>query len=91
MEINPKAKKSDGLDIAAVVAKDGTRGHALLPEDVNRGKHSGFHRGKDLSVMMNYGKRWENSIPIHPFLSGLDVTSPMIDVVDSMVYFRRMG
>jgi len=33
---NPSAKKADGLDIAAVITKDGTRGHGLLPEEFNR-------------------------------------------------------
>lgn len=45
-EINKDACKSDKLDISAVQAKDGTLGHALLKQDLNRGKESGLHRAK---------------------------------------------
>ena len=41
---NPSAEKKDGLDIAAVVAKDGTRGHGLLPEEFNRSRDRENHR-----------------------------------------------
>ena len=44
---NPAAVKKDGLDIAAVIAKDGTRGHGLLPEEFNRSHDRENHRVKD--------------------------------------------
>ena len=43
LKANPSAKKQDGLDIAAVVTKDGTKGHGLLPEDINRGHDTNYH------------------------------------------------
>ena len=33
---NPKAEKKDGYDISVVVSKNGTKGHGLLSEDINR-------------------------------------------------------
>ena len=44
---NPAAKKQDGMDISAVTAKDGTRGHGLLPEDINRSHDKDYHRIKN--------------------------------------------
>lgn len=44
---NPSAKKADGLDIAAVIAKDGTKGHGLLSEEFNRSHDKGYHIVKD--------------------------------------------
>ncbi len=44
---NPAAKKSDGLDVAAVVTKDGIKGHCLFPEEINRSHDKEYHRGKD--------------------------------------------
>ena len=44
---NPSAKKADGLDIAAVVTKDGTRGHGLLSEEFNRSHDKSNHIIKD--------------------------------------------
>ena len=44
---NPAAKKNDGLDIAAVITKDGTRGHGLLSEEFNRSHDKNNHRVKD--------------------------------------------
>ncbi len=44
---NPAAKRQDGMDIAAVITKDGTRGHGLLPEDINRSHDKDYHRIKD--------------------------------------------
>jgi len=46
-KLNPKANKQDNYDIAAVMAKDGTRGHGLLPEDINRGHDKDYHRVKN--------------------------------------------
>ena len=48
LKANPKANRQDGMDIAAVIAKDGTRGHGLLPEDINRGHDKDYHRIKSL-------------------------------------------
>jgi len=42
----PSAKKSDGMDISAVVAKDGTRGHALMTEKINRSHDKQYHIAK---------------------------------------------
>ncbi len=47
LKLNPNAKKNDGLDIAAVIAKDGTRGHGLLPEEINRSHDKKTHIVKD--------------------------------------------
>lgn len=44
---NPSAKKVDGLDIAAVVTKDGTKGHGLLSEEFNRSHDKNNHFIKD--------------------------------------------
>ena len=44
---NPAAKKEDGMDVAAVVTKDGVKGHGLLPEDINRGHDKEYHRIKN--------------------------------------------
>lgn len=41
---NPGAKKQDGMDISAVKAKDGTNGHGLLPQDINRSHDKNYHR-----------------------------------------------
>ena len=43
--MNPKANRSDNYDIAAVKSKDGTLGHALLPQGINRSKDKDNHRG----------------------------------------------
>lgn len=46
--INTTAQKlGDGLDVAAVTAKDGTRGYGLMPEKFNRSRDTDFHRVKD--------------------------------------------
>lgn len=44
-ELNKQSIKKDNLDIAAVRAKDGTLGHALLKESVNRSKDNQLHIG----------------------------------------------
>lgn len=33
---NPSAKKSDQYDVSCVQSKDGTKGHGLLPKEINR-------------------------------------------------------
>ena len=48
LQENPSAiKKADGLDVAAVTAKDGTKEHALMPERHNRSHDTDYHRVKD--------------------------------------------
>ena len=44
---NPSASKNDNMDISAVVAKDGTKGHGLLPQDINRSHDDKNHVIKD--------------------------------------------
>ena len=44
---NPAAKKHDGMDISAVITKDGTRGHGLLSEESNRSHDKDYHRVKN--------------------------------------------
>ena len=44
---NPAAKREDRIDIAAVVTKDGIKGHGLLPENINRGHDEDYHRIKN--------------------------------------------
>ena len=44
--LNPSARRRDNYDISAVRAKDGTLGHALLPESINRSKDRDNHIGK---------------------------------------------
>lgn len=46
-EMNPTARRRDGLDIAAVKTKDGKNGHALLSENANRSKDRKNHIGQD--------------------------------------------
>lgn len=43
LEANPKAKKEDKMDVAAVVTKDGTKGHGLMPEGINRSHDKNNH------------------------------------------------
>ena len=47
LEMNPKAKNSDTLDVSAVVLKDGTKGHGLLPQEINRSHDRENHIVKD--------------------------------------------
>ena len=47
LKANPKANRQDGMDIAAVIAKDGTRGHGLLPEDYYWGHDIDYHRNNN--------------------------------------------
>ena len=44
---NPSAKRTDGMDVAAVITKDGTRGHGLLSEEFNRSHDRNNHIVKD--------------------------------------------
>lgn len=46
-ELNPRVRRSDSLDIAAVKAKDGTLGHALVAQSANRSKDRNNHIGQD--------------------------------------------
>ncbi|MBR0492072.1 MAG: hypothetical protein IJJ82_08570 [Clostridia bacterium] len=46
-KLNSKSNIPDNLDVAAVIAKDGTRGHGLLPEAINRGHDKEYHRVKN--------------------------------------------
>ena len=45
-DMNPSARRRDHYDISAVRAKDGTMGHALLPQSVNRSKDRDNHIGR---------------------------------------------
>lgn len=45
-QVNQASKKEDDLDIVAVITKDGTPGHALLNQSINRGKDKQYHIGK---------------------------------------------
>ena len=48
LQQNPSAKKADdGFDVAAVTAKNGTRGHGLMAEELNRSRDNDYHRVKD--------------------------------------------
>lgn len=47
LKSNPAAKKQDGMDISAVITKDGIRGHGLLPEEINRSHDKDYHRVKN--------------------------------------------
>ena len=47
LKLNKTANKRDGMDIAAVITKDGTKGHGLLPESINRGHDKEYHRVKN--------------------------------------------
>ena len=44
---NPSAKKNDNLDVAAVITKDGIKGHGLLKEEFNRSHDKKNHIIKD--------------------------------------------
>ena len=46
-ELNPRACRKDHLDVAAVKLRDGTPGHALLDESINRSKDKGGHIGQN--------------------------------------------
>lgn len=41
---NPAARKKDGMDISAVITKDGTPGHGLLNKSINRSHDKEYHR-----------------------------------------------
>ena len=62
MKKNPSAKKIDGLDIAAVTTKDGTKGHGLMSPEHNRSRDRDYHRVQDfipdseLKKIINSGK-----------------------------------
>lgn len=43
----PKSGRPDNYDIAAVTAKDGTKGHVMLNESINRSKDRDYHRGQN--------------------------------------------
>lgn len=45
--LNSRANKKDSLDISAVKASDGTPGHALLKQEINRSNDRDRHRGAD--------------------------------------------
>ena len=45
-ELNPRARRSDNLDVAAVKTKSGTHGHALVSQSANRSKDSNNHIGQ---------------------------------------------
>lgn len=47
LKANPEAKKQDGMDISAVITKDGIRGHGLLAEEINRSHDKDYHRVKN--------------------------------------------
>ena len=47
LKANPEAKKQDGMDISAVITKDGIRGHGLLSEEINRSHDKDYHRVKN--------------------------------------------
>ena len=47
LKMNPKAKRNDKLDIAAVTTLDGIKGHGLLPEKFNRSHDNNNHIVKD--------------------------------------------
>ena len=47
LDKNPAARKADGLDVAAVITKDGIRGHGLLSEELNRSHDHNNHIVKD--------------------------------------------
>ncbi len=44
---NPRAKRQDGMDIAAVTTTAGINGHGLLPKNINRSHDTQNHRIKD--------------------------------------------
>lgn len=44
LTVNPAAVKNDGMDISAVVTKDGISGHGLLNESINRSHDKEYHR-----------------------------------------------
>ena len=47
IDMNNDAKKKDGLDISAVIARDGTLGRGLMNPKFNRSRDDNFHIVKD--------------------------------------------
>ena len=45
-ELNPTARKSDKLDVAAVKTKNGVYGHTLMNQSANRSKDRNNHVGQ---------------------------------------------
>ena len=45
--MNPSSKSHDGYDIAAVTAVNGEKGHAMVPESINRSHDHDNHRVKN--------------------------------------------
>ena len=46
-DLNPRAKRKDNLDVAAVVSASGERGHALVNQKPNRSHDTDYHRGQN--------------------------------------------
>lgn len=46
-QLVPQSTRKDGYDIAAVTAKDGTKGHAMVLESANRSRDKENHIGKN--------------------------------------------
>jgi len=46
-ELNPRANRRDNLDVAAVRLKNGTPGHALVNQSINRSKDRENHIGQN--------------------------------------------
>ena len=65
-ELNPRANRKDNLDVAAVRLKDGTPGHALLNQSINRSKDRENHIGQnfipDKELKKQIKKRTENNM-----------------------------
>lgn len=60
-EMNHRANKpNDGLDVSAVRTVSGQRGYVLLPEDINRSKDHGVHRGQDFISKEDLEKHMKN-------------------------------
>lgn len=60
LELNPEAKKSDDLDIAAVKTVNGEYGHGLLKQSFNRAKDTNVHHVEAFipdSVLRNQMKK----------------------------------
>ena len=57
-QLNKSAMKlNDGLDVAAVTTKDGTKGYALMLEKFNRSKDRELHRTKDFIPLSDVKKQ----------------------------------
>ena len=57
IQLNPSAKRKDGLDVSAVTTLNGEKGYALLDPSTNRSRDRKVHRGEDFISQSEINKK----------------------------------